>query len=82
MVKSNRDLIEEEIGALLADVSIRQKEIRAEDEALRVKRAAADELRLRARNSRMALYALDGDMGKTIADADAANEQYLAGLEE
>lgn len=81
VTKSNRDLIEDEIGALLADLSVKHGEIKSADAALRVKRQAAEDVRLRSRNLRMALFALDGDMSKTVEDADAANEQHLAGLE-
>ncbi|WP_144795690.1 hypothetical protein [Microbacterium paludicola] len=80
MVKTNRELIEDEIEALLEDLNTRQQEIRTDDAALRVKRDAAEEVRLRSRNLRMALFAIDGETSKTLADADAANEQYLDGL--
>lgn len=81
VTKSNRDLIEEEIDALLSDLSVKHEDIRVADAALRVKRQVADEVRLRSRNLRMALFALDGDVSKTIEDADAANDQHLSRLE-
>lgn len=78
---SNRDLIGAELDALLTDLSGKQTAIRDADAALRTAREAADDVRLTARNLRMAVFALDGDMGKTVDDADAANEQHLAGTE-
>lgn len=81
MTASNRDLIRVELDARLADLSARRQAIRDADAALRVERSEADAVRVSARNLRMALFALDGDTGKTADDADAVNEKHLEGLE-
>lgn len=81
MTASNRDLIGSELDAVLVDLDGRRSEIRVADAALRLRREAADDVRLKARNLRMALFALDGEVGKTADDADAANEEHLEGLE-
>lgn len=81
VAKSNRDLISDELSGVLAAVAAQHAVISADDAALRVKRDAADVDWRRAQNLRLALFALDGEAGKTVSDADAANEQHLDGLE-
>lgn len=82
MTASNRDLIEAELDARLTDLSARHAAIRSADAELRGVREAAEGVRLTARNLRMAIFALDGDTDKTVADADAANEEHMSGLED
>lgn len=77
-VKTNRELIESELQAVLTSLEQQHDEVRAADAALRAKRAQADDTRAKARNLRMAAFALDGEVGKTVADADAANDAALA----
>lgn len=81
MAKTNRQLMEDALEASLDALALQQAEIREDDAALRVKRSAADEARADARRLRMAVFALDGDDTKTVADADAENDKVLQRLE-
>lgn len=82
VTQSNRERIEADYQSALEALHTRHEEIRQDDAALRAKRENAQGTRAQARNLRLALFALDGDVEKTHADADAAIDEALDALRE
>lgn len=77
-MKSNRDLIVEELGGVLSRLATQSEVIEEADAELRGMREAREEILVQARNLRLAVFALDGETGRTVEDADEANMAALA----
>lgn len=80
--QTNRQRIESDLEAALQGLHAEHEAIREADAEIRQKREQAQATRAQVRNLRLALYALDGDVEKTHADADAAIDRALAALRE
>ena len=81
MTTSNRELIESDLNASVAEVHAREAAVQEAYAAWNALREECATERDRARNLQMALFALDGQ-DKSRADADAAIDEALSALEE